>query len=129
MDNLIKVTKINPLIEEEAEFLINNKEVLGFNISPQKLEVGKEYKGEVDIFINDFLEIEEQEQKQIKEIKHLDNFRYMLWGELIENNILDVGFFITSELFEDYQYLVGKSISLEIDRLQIYVEECKNGDQ
>lgn len=122
MNNLVKVSKIDSLVEEEVDFLVENQKIVAFNVSPQELEVGKEYEAEIDIFINDVLEIEKQENEQVKEIKHLSNFSYKLWGKLLEDNVLDVGFFITSDLFEDYEYLVGQYISLEIDRLQIYCE-------
>ncbi|MBM7543299.1 hypothetical protein [Amphibacillus cookii] len=122
MNNIIKIHKINTVIEEEVKFFVNNQKVIGFNVSPQKLELGKEYEAELGIFVNDFLEIEEQKNTQIKKIKYDDNFSYTLWGKLLEPEILDVGFFITSELFEDYGYLVGKYVFLKIDRLEL---DCK----
>ncbi|EAD1607644.1 hypothetical protein M5M09_002945, partial [Listeria monocytogenes] len=120
MDNLVAVNKIDSLVEEKVKLLINNQKVVAFNASPQELEIGEEYKAEIDIFTNDFLEITEQKNEQIKRIEHLNNFSYMLWGELLEDNVLDVGFFITSDLLEDYEHLVGHYISFEVDRLQIY---------
>ncbi|EKZ4848037.1 hypothetical protein QO278_002744 [Listeria monocytogenes] len=75
--------------------------------------IGEEYKAEIDIFTNDFLEITEQKNEQIKRIEPLNNFSYMLWRELLEDNILDVGFFITSGLLEEYEHLVGRYISFE----------------
>ncbi|MBP1040111.1 hypothetical protein I6N95_03710 [Vagococcus sp. BWB3-3] len=122
MNNTVKVRKNDPLVEEEVELLVKKKKIVAFNVSPQELEIGKEYEGEIDIFINDFLEIEKQENEQVKRIRHLHKFNYKLWGQLLEDNVLDVGFFITSDLFEDYGYLVGQYISLEVDRLQLYCE-------
>ena len=122
MNNLVKVCKIDPLVEEEVEFLVNNQKVIAFNVSSRELIVEKEYEAEIDIFINDFLEIKEQENEKVKKVKHIENFSYVLLGKLLENNVLDAGFFITSDLFEDYNYLIGKYISLEVDRLQIYCE-------
>ncbi|QOG34702.1 hypothetical protein EGM183_11335 [Enterococcus faecalis] len=122
MNNLVKVCKIDPLVEEEVEFLVNNQKIIAFNVSSRELIVEKEYEAEIDIFINGFLEIKEQENEKVKKVKHIENFSYVLWGKLLENNVLDAGFFITSDLFEDYNYLIGKYISLEVDRLQIYCE-------
>lgn len=122
MNNLVKVCKMDSLVEEEVEFLINNQKIIAFNVSPQELIVEKEYEAEIDIFVNDFLEIKEQENEKVKKAKHIGNFSYILCGKLLEDNVLDVGFFITSDLFEDYNYLIGKYISLEVDRLQIYCE-------
>ncbi|EUJ25704.1 hypothetical protein MFLO_14803 [Listeria floridensis FSL S10-1187] len=35
MDNLVKVSRINSLVEEELEFLINDQKVVAFNVSYQ----------------------------------------------------------------------------------------------
>ncbi|MEC1067905.1 MULTISPECIES: hypothetical protein [Priestia] len=122
MNNKIEICKLDSLAEEEIKFLVNNQEVIGFNVSPQKLEVGKEYEVEIDIFINDSLDIEEQKDQCLKKVKHVNNYSYILWGKMLEDNILDVGFFITSDLFEDYQYLIGHFVYLKVDRLQVYCE-------
>ncbi|WP_129710133.1 hypothetical protein [Priestia megaterium] len=122
MNNKIEICKLDSLAEEEIKFLVNNQEVIGFNVSPQKLEVGKEYEVEIDIFINDSLDIEEQKDRCLKKVKHVNNYSYILWGKMLEDNILDVGFFITSDLFEDYQYLIGHFVYLKVDRLQVYCE-------
>lgn len=42
---------------------------------------------------------------------------------MLGDNTLDVGFFITSDLFEDYRYLVGRYVYLKVDRLQVYCED------
>lgn len=122
MNNKIKISKFDSLVEEEIKFLVNNQEVIAFNVSPQKLEVGKEYEVEIDIFVNDGLDIEEQNNQYLKKVQHINNYSYILWGEMLKDNILDVGFFITSDLFDDYQYLIGRYVSLKVDRLQLYCE-------
>lgn len=120
MNNKIKISKFDSLVEEEIKFLVNNQEVIAFNVSPQKLEVGKEYEVEIDIFVNDGLDIEEQNNQYLKKVQHINNYSYILWGKMLKNNILDVGFFITSDLFDDYQYLIGQYVSVKVDRLQLY---------
>lgn len=122
MNNKIEICKFDSLVEEEIKFLVNNQEVIAFNVSPQKLEVGKEYEVEIDIFVNDGLDIEEQNNQYLKKVEHINNYSYILWGEMLKDNILDVGFFITSDLFDDYQYLIGRYVSLKVDRLQLYCE-------
>ncbi|MBL1224332.1 hypothetical protein [Enterococcus sp. BWR-S5] len=122
MNNTIKINKIDSLIEEEVFFSVNDLEIVGFNVSPQELEVGKVYEAEIDIFMIDFLEMQNQEGTQDKKVKHINNFTYNLCGKLLDENTLDVGFYITSELFEDYQYLVGGYVSLTVDRLQVYCD-------
>ncbi|OJD68238.1 hypothetical protein [Bacillus sp. NH11B] len=122
MNNMIKIYKFAPFIEEEVNFLVNNQEVIGFDVSPKKLEVDKEYEAEIDIFVNDILDIEEQKDINLKKIEHINNYSYMLFGEMLKDNVLDVGFFITSDLFEDYQYLIGQYVILKVDRLQLYCE-------
>ncbi|MEH7330152.1 hypothetical protein V7085_22430, partial [Priestia megaterium] len=71
MNNKIEICKLDSLAEEEIKFLVNNQEVIGFNVSTQKLEVGKEYEVEIDIFINDSLDIEEQKDQCLKKVKHV----------------------------------------------------------
>lgn len=66
MNNLVKVCKIDPLVEEEVEFLVNNQKIIAFNVSSRELIVEKEYEAEIDIFINEFLEIKEQENEKVK---------------------------------------------------------------
>ena len=122
MNNKIEICKFDSLVEEEINFLVNNQELIAFNVSPQKLEVGKEYEVEIDIFVNDGLDIEEQNNQYLKKVEHINNYSYILWGEMLKDNILDVGFFITSDLFDDYHYLIGQYVSLKVDRLQLYCE-------
>lgn len=119
MKNKILICRIDPIIEEEIDFLINKQKVTGFNTSPQEVIVNKEYEAEIDIFVNDALTIEEQIEGKFKKIENITNGGYILFGKLLKANILDVGFFITSDLFEDYKYLEGKYVCLQVDRLQV----------
>lgn len=123
MNNKIEICKFDSLIEEEIYFLVNNQKIIGFNVSPQQQEIGKIYEAEIDIFVNDVLEIEEQKNQYLKKIEHINNYSYALWGKMLGDNTLDVGFFITSDLFEDYRYLVGRYVYLKVDRLQVYCED------
>lgn len=123
MNNRIEIFKFDSLIEEEIHFLVNDQKIIGFNVSPKQQKIGKLYEAEIDIFVNDTLEIEEQKNQYIKKVEHINNYTYALWGKMLEDNILDVGFFITSELFEDYQYLVGRYVYLKANRLQVYCED------
>lgn len=122
MNNKIKICRIDPLIEEEIDFLVNNQEVTGFNASPQELEVSKEYEAEIDIFVNDVLTIEKQVNRNLKKIERIDNYSYVLFGKMLKDNVLDAGFFITSDLFDDYRYLEGEYVFLQVDRLQLSFE-------
>ncbi|MBP1047844.1 hypothetical protein I6N96_16255 [Enterococcus sp. BWM-S5] len=122
MNNTIKVNRVDSLIEEEVGFSVNNLDIVGFNVSPRELVLGETYEAEIDIFMIDFLDMKKQEDAENKEIKHINNFTYHLWGKLLDKNVLDVGFYITSDLFEDYQYLAGEYVSLVVDRLQVYCE-------
>ncbi|MCK1988814.1 MULTISPECIES: hypothetical protein [Lysinibacillus] len=123
MNNKIEICKFDSLIEEEIYFLVNNQKIIAFNVSPHQQEIGKIYEAEIDIFVNDVLEIEEQKNQYLKKIEHINNYSYALWGKMLEDNIIDVGFFITSDLFEDYRYLVGRYVYLKVDRLQVYCED------
>lgn len=122
MNNTIRINKIDALIEEEVVFFVNGLEIIGFNVSPQELEIGKIYEAEIDVFMIDSLDITKQEGTENKKIEDITNFTYNLCGKLLDGNVLDAGFYITSDLFDDYQHLNGKYVSLAVDRLQIYCE-------
>lgn len=57
--------------------------------------------------------------KKITELVKLENARYLLKGFLSSDGILNVGFNIKDELLEDYQFLFGEYVELEIDRMTI----------
>lgn len=123
MNNKIKICKIDPSVEEEAECLVNGQRFIGFiAYALKEVEVGKEYDGEIDIFVNDGLYIEEQKDEKLKGLEHIENFSYILNGILVDDDTLDVGFIVTSDLFEDYRYLKGQYVTLKIDRLQISID-------
>ncbi|PHA83515.1 hypothetical protein [Bacillus pseudomycoides] len=119
MKNKILICRIDSIIEEEIDFLVNNQKVTGFNASPQEVVVNKEYEAEIDIFVNDALTVETQKEDKFKKIENIVNGSYILFGKMLENNVLDVGFFITSDLLEDYKYLEGQYVYLQVDRLQL----------
>ncbi|EEM04877.1 MULTISPECIES: hypothetical protein [Bacillus] len=119
MKNKILICRIDSIIEEEIDFLVNNQKVTGFNASPQEVVVNKEYEAEIDIFVNDALTVETQKEDKFFKIENIANGSYILFGKMLENNVLDVGFFITSDLLEDYKYLEGQYVYLQVDRLQL----------
>lgn len=119
MKNKILICRIDSIIEEEIDFLVNNQKVTGFNASPQEVVVNKEYETEIDIFANDALTVETQKEDKFLKIENIANGSYILFGKMLENNVLDVGFFITSDLLEDYKYLEGEYVYLQVDRLQL----------
>lgn len=122
MKNMITICRIDETIEEEVEFTVNNQKLIAFNTSMQELVVGNSYEAEIDMFLIDGLDMEEQIETKQKKMEHVENFSYFVHGKLLNLNVLDAGCLITSDLFEDYQYLVGKYVTLKIDRLQISVD-------
>ena len=122
MNNMIEICRIDDIIEEEVDFVVNNQKLTAFNTSMQELKVGKSYEAEIDIFLIDGLDMEEQSEAQQKKMEHLENFSYIVMGKLLDKNVLDAGCLITSDLFEDYEYLIGKYVTLKIDRLQISID-------
>ncbi|WP_317945182.1 hypothetical protein [Carnobacterium maltaromaticum] len=123
MNNKIKIYKIDSSIEEAAECLVNEQRFVGFiAYASKEIEVGKEYDAEIDIFVNDGLYIEEQKGTKLKGLEHIENFSYILNGKLLDDDILDVGFIVTSDLFEDYRYLKGEYVTLKADRVQISID-------
>lgn len=122
MKNMITICRIDDIIEEEVEFVVNNQKLTAFNTSMQELKVGKSYEAEIDMFLIDGLYMEEQKGTKLKGLEHIENFSYILNGKLLDDDILDVGFIVTSDLFEDYRYLKGEYVTLKIDRLQISID-------
>lgn len=92
--------------------MVNNQRFIGFIYASK----------EIDIFLNDGLDIKEQKDEKLKGLEHIRNFSYILNGKLLDEDILDVGFIITSDLFEDYRYLKGQYITLKVDRLQVSID-------
>lgn len=69
MKNKIYIQKVDSIIEEEIDFLVNNKKVTGFiSYAPKKIVVGNDYEVEIDIFINDELSLEEQKELYLDKI-------------------------------------------------------------
>ncbi|MFX3616327.1 MAG: hypothetical protein ACE3JK_02195 [Sporolactobacillus sp.] len=123
MNNKVQICGIDSLIEEDIDFLVNKQKLTGFlAYAPYKIEIGKEYEVEIDIFVSNGLTMEVQKNSKLKESERTSNGGYLLFGKLLENSILDVGYFITSDLFEDYQYLIGQYVFLKVDRLQLSFE-------
>lgn len=122
MKNMITICRIDDIIEEEVEFVVNNQKLTAFNTSMQELKVGKSYEAEIDMFLIDGLNLEEQMGTQQKKMEYLENFSYIVMGKLLDKNVLDAGCLLTSDLFEDYEYLIGQYVTLKVDRLQIFVE-------
>lgn len=122
MKNMITICRIDDIIEEEVEFVVNNQKLTAFNTSMQELKVGKSYEAEIDMFLIDGLNLEEQMGTQQKKMEYIENFSYIVMGKLLDKNVLDAGCLLTSDLFEDYEYLIGQYVTLKVDRLQIFVE-------
>lgn len=47
----------------------------------------------------------------MKWFEHFNKFNYELFGKILMDKVLDVGFFTTSGLLEGYEHLVGYYIS------------------
>lgn len=122
MKNMITICRIDDILEEEVEFVVNNQKLTAFNTSMQELKVGKSYEAEIDMFLIDGLNLEEQMGTQQKKMEYIENFSYIVMGKLLDKNVLDAGCLLTSDLFEDYEYLIGQYVTLKVDRLQIFVE-------
>ncbi|WP_099223056.1 hypothetical protein [Listeria costaricensis] len=117
MENIAKVISLDEDIEEEALVQINSVEFATFiAYSPYPIEVGKQYPVEISFFVD-----EANVRENTSEIKGLirseETFGYTVNGYLNNKGQLDVGFLIEDDIFEDYQYLYGKYVILEVDRI------------
>ncbi|EUJ26467.1 hypothetical protein [Listeria cornellensis] len=115
------IISFNADIEEEIIVKINDVELTCFiGYCPIKISRGESYPVELSFFVIDSLDVKAQlDDEKITELVKLENARYLLKGFLSSDGILNVGFNIKDELLEDYQFLFGEYVELEIDRMTI----------
>ncbi len=120
MKQIALISKLSEDIEEEVTIKIDNVEFVAFaNILPYELEIGKSYEVLVGITILDDFEIHEINFES-KEIMSIDNtFKYLIRGFVKEGGIIDAGIIIEDEIFKEYQYLIGRYIEVEVDRISV----------
>ncbi len=120
MKQIALISKLSEDIEEEVTIKIDNVEFVAFaNILPYELEIGKSYEVLVGITILDDFEIHEINFES-KEIMSIDNtFKYLIRGFVKESGIIDAGIIIEDEIFKEYQYLIGRYIEVEVDRINV----------
>ncbi|WZY01536.1 hypothetical protein NSQ26_05725 [Bacillus sp. FSL W7-1360] len=117
MGNMATVIHLSEDIEEEVIIRINGVEFVTFvSFSPYVIEVNKKYPVEVSFFIDD-TNVKESKASTKAMVRYGESFRYKINGYLNEDGVLDVGFLIKDDVFDDYQYLYGKYVSLEVDRI------------
>ncbi|MBC2116212.1 hypothetical protein HCB06_06210 [Listeria booriae] len=115
------IISFDPDIEEEIIVKINEIEATCFiGYCPIKISLGEYYPVEISLFVIDSLDVKPQSDgEKITELVKLENARYSLKGFLSPDGNLNVGFDIKDEILEDYQFLFGQYVELEIDRLTI----------
>ncbi|MCP6680726.1 hypothetical protein [Bacillus nakamurai] len=121
MEYEVYVKKLNPSIEEEVTIEVNGHELTAFSsICPYQLEVGMKYPAIITFTILDKLEVCEIEAEK-KELERIDStYSYYIRGTLHDDfiesivNILD-----EDHYFNDFIYLIGKSVEMKADRLEV----------
>jgi hypothetical protein len=118
LNHLAYIKNISETIEEETLVIINGIELTVFaSYCPHLIKEKNSYNIEIDLMVfDDFaLSVNNKEEKEF--IRHGDSFRYKIKGFLGNNGVLDAGIMIKSELFEDYEYIYGNYVELEVDRI------------
>ena len=114
------VKRIDPLIEEAVTIEIRDTEFTGFaSVCPYKIKAGESYSVLIGFTILDDLKIcETSEDKKIKRID--SGFEHRITGVLYEDTI-DAGVVFTDEdeYFSDYTELIGKNVTMKVDRISI----------
>ena len=114
------VKRIDPLIEEAVTIEIRDTEFTGFaSVCPYKIKAGKSYPVLIGFTILDDLKIcETSEDKKIERIA--SSFEHRITGVLYEDTIdAGVAFTDEDEYFSDYTELVGKNVTIKVDRISI----------
>lgn len=115
--NIANIIKLDEHIEEEATIEVNNIELVTFvSYTPYQIQVNQQYPVEISLFMDE-IDIKESEVKAKSLIRERETFGYIVNGLLNDNGQLDVGFLIEDDVFEEYQYLYGKYITLKADRI------------
>ena len=125
MNNIVKIVSVNEDVEEEAVVQINNVKFVTFiAYAPYAIDVDKHYPVKISFFADE-LDIQENNEAVKNLIRVDETFEYTVNGYLSDKGQLDVGFLIEDDLFEDYQYLYGKYVSLKVDRInsEFVIEE------
>jgi|GEM_PF-787818 len=114
------LTKVSEIVEEEVTLIISDLEFTGFaNIVPYQLQEGNEYEVSLGITILDDFKIAEADMaaKSIEPVN--DSFKYLIKGVLKEGGILDAGVIFQDDMLAEYEYLIGKYVEFEVDRISV----------
>jgi len=117
LNNIAKVISLDENVEEEAVIQINNIEFVTFiAYAPYPIQTNKQYSVEISFFVDE-VEIQENNEDIKGLIRNDETFEYNINGYLNDNGQLDVGFLIEDDIFEEYQYLYGRYVTLKVDRI------------
>lgn len=117
----VTVLEISDDIEELVLLNVNGIKLNCFaSICPYPIEVGKQYQVTFSLFaVDDILPTELSAESSSGVERDGENLRYSLKGTLA-NNILDCGIKFEDPIFyEQYSYLNGKKIQLDVDRIDV----------
>jgi len=114
----LTVKALNPLIEEEVLVSNGKSDFIVFaNICPYKIEVGKKYRVNLNLVFLDDLKFDEIDEP-IEKIERIDEgFSYRLAGKLQGESFCLKDIEFECDDFEGMEYLNGKWIEVEVDRI------------
>ena len=119
MENIAKIINLDDNVEEEVLIKINGVDLVAFiTYSPYLIEIDHEYSVEIVLFADD-VDIKENNQEEKCLVRDGETFAYTVKGFLNQMGQLDVGFLIEDEIFDDYEYLYEKYITLKVDRIDL----------
>ncbi|MUZ64132.1 hypothetical protein [Agrobacterium vitis] len=121
-----KLVYIDNIVEENIIIKIGNYFLTCFaNICPYFIEVGNTYPVSINLFFIDGPDFIEVSDDVAEEIIHIDDgFRYSLTG-ILHDGVFSVGEldFCDENSFYEFQYLEGKKLNLQVDRLDVEFKE------
>lgn len=117
---LVKVVRLNEIVEEEVVVKVNNWELVCFaSILPYKLVEGFSYPVKLKLVIlYDYCVTAMEDDTEQAIVAQGNGYACKIIGRLIGGYLHACGFKFEDAVFEsDYAYLDGKTISIDVDRV------------
>ncbi|MDD7912015.1 hypothetical protein PUV47_18950 [Pseudovibrio exalbescens] len=115
-----QLKEIGDHVEEQVSLFVNGIEVVCFaSIVPYEIQLGRSYPVVFHIFVIDEYRLKKSSSIE-RGVERIDNgFRYRLRGRLVGNTIQCGLPFEDDFLVDEYGYLDGEQVELEVDRIDV----------